>query len=274
MGPLQHVLGVRQGVRRSQQGAGDLGECGQQLPGPHGRLAGLPSCGFARRARLLGGEEDPVARGAGQDPMPARRSRAEQSRWTTRATGDLSGVVGDEGRPIVSLRATGAGAVASECPEVGGVEPHTRTGGTRARDNAPHGFPGHLCRTDGAPTHWLRRLSAGAWTAARHPSLAPARLPEDEHLPRRPRPKAVALHVEIVGGLEIEPEPLRGAEEPGQAQGGVGRDRPLPVDDLVDAAGGHAQAATGCGRPRRSGRRRAMATARRPRSACQRSQSC
>jgi hypothetical protein len=47
----------------------------------------------------------------------------------------------------------------------------------------------------------------------------------------------VAGLLDVVVGLEVEPE-LRGvSEEPREAEGGVGCDRALAEDDLVDAAG-------------------------------------
>src|SRR5664280_331965 len=46
--------------------------------------------------------------------------------------------------------------------------------------------------------------------------------------------EAILLHFEVVARLEVEPEPLRRPEVAGETQGGVGRDRALPVHYLVD----------------------------------------
>src|SRR5512143_61432 len=54
--------------------------------------------------------------------------------------------------------------------------------------------------------------------------------------------QAVTLDLQIEPGLEIEPEALGGAEEPGQPESRIGADRPLAVHDLVDAAGRHGKA--------------------------------
>jgi len=51
--------------------------------------------------------------------------------------------------------------------------------------------------------------------------------------------EAVFFDFEVVAGLEVEPEALGGAEVAGEAEGGVGGDGALAVDDLVDAAGWH-----------------------------------
>jgi hypothetical protein len=48
--------------------------------------------------------------------------------------------------------------------------------------------------------------------------------------------KAVLFHLQIVSGLKIQPEPLACAKEPGQPQGGIRGDIPLPVNNLVDAS--------------------------------------
>ena len=53
---------------------------------------------------------------------------------------------------------------------------------------------------------------------------------------------AAALH-QVVIGLQAEEEAWRQAEVPGQAQIGVGGDRPLAEHNLVDPAGRHAQCA-------------------------------
>lgn len=52
----------------------------------------------------------------------------------------------------------------------------------------------------------------------------------------------VTLDLQIEPGLEIEPEALGGAEEPGQPERRIGADRPLAVHDLVDATGRHTEA--------------------------------
>src|SRR5580658_115832 len=47
----------------------------------------------------------------------------------------------------------------------------------------------------------------------------------------------VFLDFQVIAGLQVQPEPLGGAEVPGQPQRGVRSDAPLAVDDLVDPAG-------------------------------------
>src|SRR5579875_950712 len=47
----------------------------------------------------------------------------------------------------------------------------------------------------------------------------------------------VLLHLQVIAGLQVAPEPLRGAEEPRQPQRRVGADAPLAVHDLVDPPG-------------------------------------
>lgn len=46
-----------------------------------------------------------------------------------------------------------------------------------------------------------------------------------------------------VVGLQVEPEFGAGAETAGQAQGGIGGDRAIAVDDPADAVGRHAEVA-------------------------------
>ncbi len=50
----------------------------------------------------------------------------------------------------------------------------------------------------------------------------------------------VLLDFEVEAGLEVEPEAVGGTEVASQAEGGVGGDSPLAVDDLVDPPRGHA----------------------------------
>jgi len=53
------------------------------------------------------------------------------------------------------------------------------------------------------------------------------------------RAKPVLLDLKVVAGLQVYPEPLRGAEVAGVPQGRVSADPALPVDDLVDPPGRH-----------------------------------
>ena len=55
-------------------------------------------------------------------------------------------------------------------------------------------------------------------------------------------PQPVAFDLKFETRLEVEPEPLRCAEEPRQTQGGVGGHRSLAVHDLIDPAGRHTEA--------------------------------
>ena len=63
-------------------------------------------------------------------------------------------------------------------------------------------------------------------------------LPTSGHRERRDRvecrTKVVALELEVVAGLEVDPEALTRAEEPSEPQGGVRADPSLSVDDLID----------------------------------------
>ena len=54
-----------------------------------------------------------------------------------------------------------------------------------------------------------------------------------------PRCERVVSNIEIVVHLETQPEAGGIAKEPGQPQSGVGRDRALAVNELVDPARGH-----------------------------------
>lgn len=48
--------------------------------------------------------------------------------------------------------------------------------------------------------------------------------------------QTIPLDIEVVLYLEVQPELLGRAEEARQPQGGIGRDRSLPMDDFVDPA--------------------------------------
>src|SRR5260370_3046674 len=71
--------------------------------------------------------------------------------------------------------------------------------------------------------------------------LTLAGFPQYLHFSQKSRPEPVPLDLKVVAHLEVEPKALGGAEEPRQAQGRVRRDRPLPVDNLIDPAWRHAQ---------------------------------
>jgi hypothetical protein len=45
----------------------------------------------------------------------------------------------------------------------------------------------------------------------------------------------VLLELKVVTGLQVEPEPVAGAEVAGQPERGVGGNPTLAVDDLVDS---------------------------------------
>jgi len=49
--------------------------------------------------------------------------------------------------------------------------------------------------------------------------------------------KTVLFDLKIVAGLQVQPVTLRQTEVARKAQGGVGADSALAVDDLIDAAG-------------------------------------
>src|SRR5271165_6834829 len=55
--------------------------------------------------------------------------------------------------------------------------------------------------------------------------------------------ESVLLDLKVVTRLQIQPEPLRSSEEASQAQRGVSADPALPVHDLVDPPGRHADRA-------------------------------
>jgi S-adenosylmethionine synthetase len=74
-------------------------------------------------------------------------------------------------------------------------------------------------------------------TGSPDPGASAGRAQRADVLQRAAQP--VLFHLEVVAGLQVQPEPLRGAEVPGQAQRGVRGDAPLAVDDLVDPPGRH-----------------------------------
>jgi hypothetical protein len=47
-------------------------------------------------------------------------------------------------------------------------------------------------------------------------------------------PVNLKLHIEVVSGLQVNPEALGRSQRPGQAQRRVGTDRPFAVDDFID----------------------------------------
>src|SRR5918996_4697594 len=51
-----------------------------------------------------------------------------------------------------------------------------------------------------------------------------------------PLPDSAGLHIKVVLGLKIQPEPLGGSEVSSQPERSVGRDRASAMDDLVDPA--------------------------------------
>jgi hypothetical protein len=55
------------------------------------------------------------------------------------------------------------------------------------------------------------------------------------------RTKLVALHFQVEARLEIQPEPIGGAKIPRKPQRGIGADRSLPQDDLIDPTRWHAE---------------------------------
>jgi hypothetical protein len=61
-----------------------------------------------------------------------------------------------------------------------------------------------------------------------------------ENLGLEPVAEAFFLHLQIVCGLEVGPEPIRGPEVARKPEGGVGRDGSKAVHDLVDPAGRYA----------------------------------
>jgi hypothetical protein len=64
----------------------------------------------------------------------------------------------------------------------------------------------------------------------------------DRDLPLEAVTEAVAFHIEVVCSLQIQPEPIRGAEEPGQAKSGIRAHRTRTVHNLVDTPGRNAEA--------------------------------
>ena len=72
-------------------------------------------------------------------------------------------------------------------------------------------------------------------TGSPDPGVSAGRAQRADVVQRAAQP--VLFHLEVVAGLQVQPEPLRSAEVPGQAQRGVRGDAPLAVDDLVDPPG-------------------------------------
>src|SRR5215210_2293301 len=60
-----------------------------------------------------------------------------------------------------------------------------------------------------------------------------------KNLTIQPVTETILFDFEIIADLQIEPEALAHAKETRQAKGGISRDRPLPMNDLVDATGRH-----------------------------------
>ena len=60
------------------------------------------------------------------------------------------------------------------------------------------------------------------------------------HLTFQAFPEPLLLDLEIVAGLQVEPEPLRRTKIPGEPERGVCRDRPLTMYDLINPTRGHA----------------------------------
>jgi hypothetical protein len=52
----------------------------------------------------------------------------------------------------------------------------------------------------------------------------------------KPIAQSVPLYVKVVARLEVQPEPIRGAEVTGEPKGGVSGDGALAVDNLIDAS--------------------------------------
>ncbi len=53
--------------------------------------------------------------------------------------------------------------------------------------------------------------------------------------------QAILLNFQIISRLHVQPDPIGSLEVPRQSQGGIGRDGPSAVDDLVDASRWHAK---------------------------------
>jgi hypothetical protein len=66
-----------------------------------------------------------------------------------------------------------------------------------------------------------------------------ASMRENSHLFRQSGSEMIPLHLEVVAGLEIQPEPIARAEIPRQTQGAIRADGPGAVHDLVDPSRRH-----------------------------------
>jgi hypothetical protein len=76
---------------------------------------------------------------------------------------------------------------------------------------------------------------------------------QDLDLTPQPIAEPVLLDLKVMVNLKVEPEPLGGPEVSGKAQGGIGGDRPRPVDDLEDPPRGDSRL---LGEPIRADRKR------------------
>src|SRR3990167_2994921 len=93
------------------------------------------------------------------------------------------------------------------------------------------------------------RLEKLTEDAARQQPLSPVlerdladlrRLRAHRHLALQPFPEPLLLNLEIVAGLQVEPEPLRRTKIPGEPGRGVCGNRPLTMYDLINPTRGHA----------------------------------
>lgn len=95
-----------------------------------------------------------------------------------------------------------------------------------------------FCRLRASPLGrlhtWLPLVPVRRWVTAAAGSSP--RACEHRDFLFDPITEAILLNFQIKSRLQVQPEPVASPEVPRQSQGGIGRDGPSTVDDLVDAS--------------------------------------
>lgn len=113
-----------------------------------------------------------------------------------------------------------------------------RVGRLRQRLRRPHPWPTFACRI---PVRWLAKRSSLQPEAARSSRNLSIRYKPSTTILRCPPPVAEHRLLQVPVGLQPHPQLRRCLEEPRQSKRGVGRDAPLPEDQLVEPVERHAE---------------------------------